>query len=110
MTEIDDPHFAFPFSLASGGGQLAVAEQDSDREIEDCVEVLLTTVRGERIDEPDYGIEDPTFLENGADLDAYASAIERWERRLPYDVERAVPMRDMTDRIRVRIQGRGLDG
>jgi phage baseplate assembly protein W len=77
-TRAQIPHFSFPFRFERRGA--AVVEQDSLEEIEHCVMVLLATRRGSRVELPDYGIDDPTFLKH-MDLDAIEAAISEWEER-----------------------------
>jgi phage baseplate assembly protein W len=73
------PHFALPFRFV--GGAAAVVDQDTEEEIGQCVEVLVSTPVGSREEDlPEYGIADPTFdtdLDTGAILDA----LEEWEPR-----------------------------
>jgi phage baseplate assembly protein W len=75
------PHLATPFRIVNGA--IAVVEQDSVEEIEDCVESILRTFVGTRIDAPDFGIPDETFRQQtpstGAEL--YIAAIEAQEPR-----------------------------
>jgi phage baseplate assembly protein W len=75
------PHFAVPFTV-SGGAPLEV-EQDTAQEISQCVEVVLQTIEGTWIDEPEFGIPDETFTQLAPNPDAalYLSAIDRWEPR-----------------------------
>jgi phage baseplate assembly protein W len=75
------PHFAVPFTVA-GGAPLEV-EQDSAVEISQCVEVVLDTIEGTWVDEPEFGIPDETFVQLVPNPDAvvYLSAIDRWEPR-----------------------------
>lgn len=75
------PHFAVPFRVENG--QVAQIEQDSIGEIEGCVEAVLRTPEGSRIEEPDFGIPDATFEQLGPDpsAEAYLAAIAEWEPR-----------------------------
>jgi len=75
------PHFATPFRLS--GSSFAVIEQDSAEEIEDCVEVVLRTMAGSRVEVPDFGIPDETFqqLEPNPTAETYLNAISEWEPR-----------------------------
>src|SRR5689334_8573327 len=54
------PHFAYPFRLSARGAD--VLEQDSMDEISQCVQMLVSTNLGTRIELPDYGIPDQTFV------------------------------------------------
>ena len=103
----DPPHFAFPFRRGLNG-HVVVNEQDSDDDVIDCVEVLLRTNIGERLEEPDYGVIDQTFRMGGADVVYLRGVIAEWEERadIRFDQDE---MEDIIDRIRLRIQG-GEDG
>lgn len=72
-------HFAFPFRFGAAG-RANVVEQDSPEEIEQGVKVLLLTELGERVEVPDFGVEEGTFR-TALDLDAYAEAATEWDER-----------------------------
>jgi hypothetical protein len=55
------PVWDFPFRLGPGGS-VAVVEQDSDRDIENCLAAAIYTRPGERIQAPSFGIADPAFV------------------------------------------------
>jgi phage baseplate assembly protein W len=75
------PHLAIPFRVDSTGAA-AVVDQDSFDEIAQCVRVLLTTRRGQRIELRDYGITNPVFSEQGSlDRTGMAAAVTKWEPR-----------------------------
>lgn len=61
------PHLAYPVQVTPGGRLLAV-EQDSDREVADCIAVILNWPKGTRIDSPDFGTPPPVFNSGGPDL------------------------------------------
>lgn len=75
-------HFALPLRLAPDGRLLALPE-DSDAEVAQSVQVLLSTRVGERRSEPSYGSTDPLFTQLNADSpsDVDTGAIARWEPR-----------------------------
>lgn len=105
LYDVDIPHFSLPFRRDTHG-RCVVNEQDSDAEILDCVEVLLATERGSRMEVPEYGVPDQVFRQGGADLNAISSAIARWEPRADHFVRREQELIDMTDRIRVSVMER----
>jgi phage baseplate assembly protein W len=75
------PHFAHPFRVDTSGS-VAVRDQDSDEEIAQCVQVLLSTTVGERLEVPTYGIPNPVFREQSPVDDAnMAAAVRKWESR-----------------------------
>jgi phage baseplate assembly protein W len=97
----DIPKLAFPFARG------AYREQDSDEEIIDCVEVLLSTNRGERIEVPDYGLPDQAFREGGASQEQIVATINEWEDRADISVERTGSELDaLIDRLRVTVSRR----
>ena len=77
------PHLALPFRIVDG--RAAVTEQDTFEEIRDCVQAIIRTPRGFRLELPDFGVPDQTFHEGGADADEIAAALDRWEPRVVVD-------------------------
>lgn len=75
------PHFRTPFSIAGDGP--AEVEQDSDREIDQCIEAVLRTPVGTRIEDPEFGRPDETFRTLGPSpsADVYVAAVEAGEPR-----------------------------
>lgn len=79
----DIPHFDLPFRFV--GGKAVEVEQDSVDDIAVCVEALLRTRPGERIELPTYGIPDPVFV--GADTEAIMASVRDWEPRASIAIE-----------------------
>lgn len=77
MAEV--PHFAYPLRYV--GGRAIVNEQDSLADVADCVTAALLTSPGDRIFNPEYGVDDVTFSPLPPDLDQIAAEIEEWEPR-----------------------------
>jgi phage baseplate assembly protein W len=78
------PKLAVPFNfgvLFGGRRRAEVVEQDSVEEIQQCVEAVLMTTLGHRLDNPDFGVRDQTWRENGADLHEVQNAIDMNEPR-----------------------------
>jgi hypothetical protein len=73
-----NPHFSFPFVMTAGGA--SVTEQDTDAELLDCVEVILSVPLGFREDLPDFGLSDPVFGV-GMDTQDIIDTVTRWEPR-----------------------------
>jgi len=75
------PHFRIPFTVT--GSSAGVVEQNSQEEIEDCIEAVLRTPIGSRVEQPEYGIPDETFEQLTPDVsaEAYLNAIAEWEPR-----------------------------
>lgn len=90
---VETPHFKTPFRIL--GSQVAVIEQDSDDDILACVETVLRTPAGSRIENPEYGLTDPTFQSDPAAIENECQdAIEEWEPRAT-----AVPEAEISNRI-----------
>lgn len=79
MADITNPHFRVPFFV---GKSVAAVEQDSDEEVRQCVEAVVRTEVGTRIERPEFGIFDPTFQEFPGGVDEIAAAVEEWEPRV----------------------------
>lgn len=105
MARIDTPKLSFPFRLHANGLSAVTIEQDSDDEILDCLEVLLSTEKGSREEAPAYGIEDQTFKEGGADLEQVLTAISKWEPRAGKALEADV-IASFIQHIRVKVMAR----
>jgi phage baseplate assembly protein W len=75
------PHSALPFRIENG--RVAEVEQDSVEEIEGCVEAILRTFVGTRIDAPDFGVPDESFVQQtpNPSAEVYIAAIEQAEPR-----------------------------
>lgn len=78
--KVQIPHFAFPFQLDRNGA-VEVVEQDTYEEIEQNVHVLLITDRGQRMEVPDFGIDDLVFQTAVDETDIIEQARE-WDDRV----------------------------
>lgn len=77
------PHFDLPFRMepdATGRPRAVVVEQDSEREITNCVEAILRTPAGWRDDLPEFGVTDPEFATTSP-VDGFSAAVEQFEPR-----------------------------
>lgn len=81
MPDFVAPHFQVPFSLTGDGGHAQCVEQDSQEDIFQCVQAVVATRQGFRLELPEFGIGEPLFKEGGPDTTAIARAIETWEPR-----------------------------
>lgn len=72
------PHFRLPFRVTNGS--VDTIEQDSLDEIAQCVQVLLSTELGTRLELPDYGIAQPLFMTK-IDFSAVLAQLDKWEPR-----------------------------
>jgi len=72
------PKFKVPLELS--GSSFAVIEQDSTREVEQCIEAIVRTPIGDYLDNPELGVPDFAFRSDGSD-DLLLDAISDWEPR-----------------------------
>lgn len=98
-TELRVPRLRVPIEM--GGRGLRVVEQDDPYEVAGCVYALLATPRGSRIEEPDYGVEDPTFEQLPLEVDEWLQQIAEFEPRAV--VETAQDIDDLTADVRVEV-------
>lgn len=85
-------HPAIPFRIdtatingETGVGTLATVPQDSLSEVRQCTRVILRTLRGRRIEDPQLGVTDPRW-EAGVNTDEIADALDRDEDRADWTV------------------------
>lgn len=98
------PHFSFPFRL-DASGSIATLEQDTWQDVAQCVQVLLTTREGDRIELPTYGVPDPVFKTlDSVDSGDLLSRIGQWEKRAAATLDiTADSMDEMIQHIRVNL-------
>src|SRR5687767_2556523 len=84
---VKTPHFAAPFRFGLKGA--VVNEQDSEQEIDDCVETILRYEIGHRPEKPDFGRPELIFEESPIDITKLQEAIDTWEPRNEMAVGRA---------------------
>jgi phage baseplate assembly protein W len=101
------PHFAFPFRVGPSG--MATVEQDSLEEIAQCVEVVVRTRPGDRIENPELGVTDLTFSADPVpDRAVITAAVEVWEPRASVLVSDAPNLLDELVRyVSVRVTAGG---
>lgn len=95
------PHLAIPFRLADGNGPAATVEQNSIDDITQCVEVLLATELGSRVELPGYGAADQTFTQQ-FDTSLILQAVTAWEPRATVTVS-ATPGRNPQVTVNVSV-------
>jgi len=94
------PHLSLPLRLS--GDRFAQVGQDTDREAADCVFVIMCFPRGVRAEEPDFGIDDPTFETQPIDVDDIAQAISDYEPRVDAEIE-TIDLPDGTTTVKVNV-------
>lgn len=71
-------HLRIPFTIDATGAASTV-DQDSWLDVAQCVQTLLATPSGSRVELPDYGVPDLTFTDGThANLE---QAVQKWEPR-----------------------------
>lgn len=76
---IEIPHFDLPFRYK--GTSPVVAEQDSLADIVNCVEAIILTRVGERVEIPTFGIDEPALEQQPIKLQDMLVQIELNEPR-----------------------------
>lgn len=102
MTSV--PKLAWPLRL--DGTRMATLEQDTVDEVAQCVELLLSTEPGQRLELPEYGVP-PWLFTTTVDVDRVLAEVEEWEPRarvlLEVDHDRLDDLiRDVTVRVSTR--------
>lgn len=92
------PRLRWPLQVS--GGSLAVVEQDSEADINQCVVALLRTRLGERADDPSIGWVYPTHSELPLPLDELVTAVARHEPRITVTAQAAA---DVVDRALTQV-------
>lgn len=82
MTDV--PHLAVPLRVQNG--QWEYVEQDTEDEVAQCVRNICMFERGYRVEDPDFGIADPTFTIMPIDTSDISAAIEEYEDRAEVDI------------------------
>lgn len=80
MSDINTPHFDLPFRWGTDG-HATVVEQDSWKDVANCVLNILDTTVGRRIESPGFGVTDPTFEKQPINLAALTEAVIAQEPR-----------------------------
>lgn len=85
---VETPHFDLPFRFNSAGTAAVVVEQDSDKEIKNCVEAIVRYPVDYRDDLPEFGIDQQVFTSDpdGIDLDKIKVAVTEWEPRAETEI------------------------
>lgn len=73
------PHFDIPFRFVNR--TTAVANQDSDREVMNCVETIVRYQHGDRPERPVFGVPDFTFELPGIEIPLIQESIREQEPR-----------------------------
>lgn len=79
------PHLALPLRVENGG--FAFNEQDTDDEGATCVKAILSFAKDTRLEDPEFGIIDPTFDTQPIDTDDMRMAIKTYEPRVQFSIQ-----------------------
>lgn len=82
------PKLRIPLRLENG--RLALVEQSSQDNVAACVYAILSYERGSRIEDPDFGVEDPTFGTVPLDLDEWFEQIAAYEPRAQVQTQQEI--------------------
>jgi phage baseplate assembly protein W len=96
------PHLSVPFQVING--QFVTVEQDTDDEVAQCVRNICVFERGYRLEDPDFGIKDPTFTMMPIDTEDISRALAAYEDRAQVDIFQEIkPDGSVQLRLEVRI-------
>ena len=80
----DIPHISLPIRIV--GRAYAVNDQDSEDDLVDCVQAICQFEREYRVEQPEFGILDPTFATMPINTNDIINQINKWEPRADVDV------------------------
>lgn len=98
------PHFDIPFKINGVRGALVV-EQDSEDEIMNCLETILRYQKGQRPEQPEFGVPDVVFSEPTVDVTRIQEALIEWEPRVEAKVNQPI----VTDLIHTIVVGASFE-
>lgn len=96
------PKLRIPLEMGALG--LRTVEQDSVDEVAACAYAVLATPRGARLEEPDFGVEEPVFEELPVDTEEWIDALAEWEPRA--EVETTQEVEELVGRVNVEVAAR----
>lgn len=73
------PKLRVPLRLENG--RLGICEQDSQENVAGCVYAVLAYERGSRLEDANFGVEDPTFGQMPLDVTEWLEQIRTYEPR-----------------------------
>ena len=98
------PHLAIPLRVENN--QFAINEQDSEQEAKACVWVIVSTEKDSRPEQPEFGINDPTFETMPININGILEAIARWEPRVETEID-TIELPDGTQRLNIYVTTSG---
>lgn len=97
-----NPHFNFPFAWENG--KASVVEQDSYEDVINCVQVILSYHKGQRLldNRASFGIDAPEFELSPVDINSIHNNIVDQEPRAQVDITQEIDSIDaLITKIRV---------
>lgn len=93
------PKFRVPLQLQNG--RLALVEQDSEDNVAACVYAILAYERGSRLEDPNFGVDDPSFETVPVDTDEWLEQIAAYEPRA--QVQTTEEILELTETVREEV-------
>jgi phage baseplate assembly protein W len=93
------PKLRVPLEMGESG--FRTVEQDSLEEIAQCAYAILATPVGSLLEEPELGVEDPTFEPVPVDDTEWLEALARWEPRAQVTTMQEIV--DLVDNVAVEV-------
>lgn len=106
----DEPtHLRYPFQFVDG--RAAEVVQDSDEDVDGCVDVILRTPVDWREELPEFGNPNPTFT-SPLNLDRMRRSVNEWEPRAESTVDETGTdaFERGVHRIRIAVKGEQSNG
>jgi phage baseplate assembly protein W len=82
------PKLRIPLRVENG--RMALVEQDSPDNIAACVYAILAYERGSRIEDPEFGVENPSFSQFPFDDREWLEQIARYEPRASVETQQEI--------------------
>jgi hypothetical protein len=93
--DILNPHFHLPLTFTGINGGALVNEQDTGRDIVDCVKAIVGFTIGVRQDMPNFGIPEVVFRQHRElIINQVRQALAEWEDRAVMDIGAELDLND----------------
>jgi hypothetical protein len=80
MMAINNPHFDLPFRRSTRDSAVVCVEQDSDKDVLNCVHAVVRYPIGFRSEPDDFGVDELLF-QTSPDTSGLLQQVSRWESR-----------------------------
>ena len=97
------PHLAMPIAIVVG--RYVSNQQGTSDEVAACVAVICSFTRGDREDDPDFGVLDPSFDQQPLDVADLQATCETYEPRAVVRVEESpyMPTDPLASRVTIAV-------